>query len=90
MVRKKKYSQAARVQGIIRMLGVRHGITVDELAEECSVSKRTIYRDLMALQDSGYPIFSEATEGTTYWKLEPSFKTIPPITFTQNELLTFA
>jgi hypothetical protein len=30
---------------------------------------------------------SEVIEGTTYWKLEPHFKGIPPVTFTLNELM---
>ena len=84
---KKTYSQASRVQGILRTLGTRHGITIGELAEEFGVTKRTVYRDLKALEDAGYPIFSEATEGTIYWKLEPSFKNVLPITFDQKELL---
>jgi proteasome accessory factor B len=84
---KRKYSQAARVQSLLRILGTRHGITLAELAEEFGVAKRTIYRDLKALEDSGYPIYSEVIEGTTYWRLESSFKNVPPITFTINELI---
>lgn len=84
---KKKYSQAARVQGILRTLGTRHGITIGELAEEFRVTKRTLYRDLKALEDAGYPILSEVIDGTTYWKLELSFKGVPPVTFTLNELM---
>jgi proteasome accessory factor B len=87
MATKKKYSQAARVQGILRTLGARHGITIGELAEEFCVTKRTLYRDLKALEEAGYPLLSEVVEGTTYWKLEPSFKGIPPVTFTLNELM---
>jgi proteasome accessory factor B len=87
MATKKTYSQAARVQGILRTLGARHGITIGELAEESGVTKRTLYRDLKALEDSGYPLCSEIIEGTTYWKLEPSFKKVPPVTFTLNELM---
>src|SRR4030043_1261664 len=85
---KKTYSQSARVQGILRTLGARHGITIGELAEEFDVTKRTLYWDLKALEDSGYPLCSEIVEGTTYWKLEPSFKGVPPVTFTLNELMT--
>jgi len=84
---KKAYSQAARVQGILRTLGARHGITIGELVEEFGVTKRTLYRDLKALADAGYPLLSEVVEGTTYWKLEPSFKSVPPVTFTLNELM---
>ena len=87
MASKRKYSQAARVQGILRTLGVRQGITIGELAEEFGVTKRTLYRDLKALEEAGYPLLSEGVEGTTYWKLEPSFKGVSPVTFTLNELL---
>ncbi|MDH3997337.1 MAG: helix-turn-helix domain-containing protein, partial [Desulfuromonadales bacterium] len=31
----KKYSQAARLHDVIRILEARYGVTVDELAEEC-------------------------------------------------------
>jgi DeoR/GlpR family transcriptional regulator of sugar metabolism len=54
---KKKYNQAARVQGILRTLGIRQGITIGELAEEFSVTKRTLDRDLRALEDAGYLSF---------------------------------
>jgi len=84
---KKRYSQAARVQGILRTLGARHGITIGELADEFGVTKRTLYRDLKALEEAGYPLVSEITDGTTYWKLEASFKGVPPVTFTLNELM---
>jgi predicted DNA-binding transcriptional regulator YafY len=87
MATKKTYSQAARVQGILRTLGARHGITIGELAEEFGVTKRTLYRDLKALKEAGYLLVSEVIEGTTYWKLEPSFKGVPPVTFTLNELM---
>jgi proteasome accessory factor B len=87
MVTKKTYSQASRVQGILRTLGSRHGITIGELAEEFGVTKRTLYRDLRALEEAGYPLLSEIVDGTTYWNLEPSFKGVPPVTFTLNELM---
>ena len=87
MATKKTYSQAARVQGILRTLGARQGITIGELAEEFNVTKRTLYRDIKALEEVGYPLISEIVEGTTYWKLEPHFKSVPPITFTLNELM---
>ena len=86
MTIKIQYSQAARVQGILRTLGARHGITIGELAEQFGVTKRTLYRDLKALEEAGYPLLSEVVDGTTYWKLEPSFKGVPPVTFTLNEL----
>ena len=87
MATKKKYSQATRVQGILRTLWTRNGITVGELSEEFGVNKRTIYRDLRALEDSGYPLLSEAIDGATLWRIDSSFKHIPPVTFSLNELI---
>ncbi|MGD0919574.1 MAG: HTH domain-containing protein [Thermodesulfobacteriota bacterium] len=48
MTTKKKYGQTARVQGVLRTLGARQGITIGELAEEFGVTKRTLYLDLKA------------------------------------------
>ena len=53
MTAKKQYSQAARVQGILRTLRARHGITIIEIAEEFGVTKRTLYRGLKALEEAG-------------------------------------
>jgi proteasome accessory factor B len=89
MTTKKTYSQAARVQGILRTLGARHGITIGELAEQFGVTKRTLYRDLKALEGAGHPLIWGIIEGITFWKLEPSFKGIPRVTFTPNELMVF-
>jgi proteasome accessory factor B len=78
---------ASRVQGIFENPRTTHGISIGELAEESGVTKRTLYRDLKALEEAGYPLLTEVIEGTTYWKLEPSFKGVPPVTFTLSELL---
>jgi DeoR/GlpR family transcriptional regulator of sugar metabolism len=36
----------------LRTLGSRHEITIGELAEEFGVTKRTLYRDLKALEEA--------------------------------------
>ena len=85
----RKYSQAARLHDVIRMLEVRYGATVDELAEECGVTRRTVYRDLDAIRDAGYPLVSEPEEGgQTVYRFITGFKKIPPITFSLEELMT--
>jgi DeoR/GlpR family transcriptional regulator of sugar metabolism len=53
----KKYSQAARVQGILRTLGARQEITIGKLAEEFGITKITPYRDIKALEETRYPLF---------------------------------
>lgn len=86
---KKKYSQAARLHDVIRLLEARLGVTVDELTEECAVNRRTIFRDLQAIRDAGYPLVSERQDdGHVLYRFLTGFKKIPPITFSLDELMT--
>ncbi|MEZ4598835.1 MAG: WYL domain-containing protein [Syntrophotaleaceae bacterium] len=85
----KKYSQAARLHDVIRLLEARHGTTVDELAEECGVNRRTIYRDLAVIEEAGYPLVKETgTDGRVLYRFLTGFSKIPPITFSLPELMT--
>ncbi|MEE4253416.1 MAG: WYL domain-containing protein [Desulfuromusa sp.] len=85
----KKYSQAARLHDLIRILEARYGATVDELVEECQVTRRTIYRDLQAILDAGYPLISERQDdGHVLYSFVSGFSKIPPITFSLEELMT--
>ncbi len=87
----KKYSQAARLHDVIRILEVRYGATVDELAEECGVTRRTIYRDLDAIRDAGYPLISDPeADGCTLYSFITGYKKLPPITFSLEELMTLS
>lgn len=56
-------------------------ITAPALADKFSVSIRTIYRDIRALEQSGVPILTEEGKGYT---LMEGYK-IPPVTFTESE-----
>ncbi len=85
----KKYSQAARLHDVIRILEARYGATVDELAEECMVTRRTIYRDLAAIADAGYPLVGEpGDDGRVVYRFMTGFKQVPPLTFSLTELMT--
>lgn len=84
----KKYSQAGRVHDVIRLIEARHGITIDELAEETGVNRRTIHRDLRAIHEAGYPLVSEWHEGGKVYRFLTRFKDVPPINFTLQELMT--
>ena len=84
----KKYSQAGRVHDVIRLIEARHGITVTELADETGVDRRTIHRDLQAIQEAGYPLVSEWEEGNKSYRFLTRFKDVPPISFTLQELMT--
>jgi len=85
----KKYSQAARLHDVIRILEHRYGATVEELVEECQVTRRTVYRDLTAIEDAGYPLVKEVQDsGEVLYRFVAGFKQLPPITFTLEELMT--
>jgi predicted DNA-binding transcriptional regulator YafY len=86
----KKYSQAGRVHDVIRLIEARHGITVDELAEETGVDRRTVYRDLAAIQEAGYPLISDRDGVRKLYRFLTRFKDIPPITFTLQELMALS
>jgi predicted DNA-binding transcriptional regulator YafY len=47
----------------------RHGVTVADLAKQVGVTKRTIWRDLVALQEAGFPLVDEKEQGTTRWTM---------------------
>ena len=85
----RKYSQAARLHDVIRILEARYGATVDELAAECEVTRRTVYRDLEAITAAGYPLVPERQgDGTVLYRFVTGFKNLPPITFSLPELMT--
>jgi predicted DNA-binding transcriptional regulator YafY len=84
----KKYSQAGRVHDVIRLVEARHGITLGELAEETGVARRTIQRDLIAIQEAGYPLDSEWQEGEKLYRFLTRFKDVPPIAFSLQEIMS--
>src|SRR5512147_645313 len=82
----KKYSQAGRVHDIIRLIEARHGVNLEELAEETGVDRRTIHRDLNAIQEADFPLVSERMGIRKVYRFLTRFKDVPPITFTLQEL----
>jgi proteasome accessory factor B len=84
----KKYSQAGRLHSIIRLLETRRGLTLDELAEECNVDRRTIHRDLNAVEEAGYTLTSEWLDGKKVYSFLTGSRNIPPITFTLPQLMS--
>lgn len=45
------------------------GISVDDLARELNVTKRTVWRDLAALQEVGFPLVDEKVDRRTTWRV---------------------
>ncbi len=71
----------SRLNAILTQLQTKRISTAPQLAAKFSVSVRTIYRDIRALEQAGIPIFTE--EGKGYSIME--HYSIPPIMFTENQ-----
>ncbi len=56
-------------------------VRAEDLAEHFTVSVRTIYRDLRALEEAGLPLYAEAGKG---YSLVEGYN-LPPVMFTQEE-----
>lgn len=81
MIDKEDIPRLSRLTAILTILQSGKAITAAELAEKFSVSKRTAYRDLKALERAGVPVFSEEGKG---FSLVDGFR-LPPIMFTEEE-----
>jgi len=65
----------------------RQGLSPDELAAEMGSNVRTIYRDLVTLQEVGFPFTSERVEGVTRYCLTREPGLLGQINFGPSELL---
>jgi predicted DNA-binding transcriptional regulator YafY len=67
--------QIVRQWKIIQFLETRrYGISVAELAEELESQPRTIYRDLEALYNAGFPLYNDKDGKNSVWKLLETFR----------------
>jgi predicted DNA-binding transcriptional regulator YafY len=73
--------RVSRLTAIVTQLQTKRLLTATQLSEKFSVSVRTIYRDIKALEQAGIPILTEDGRG---YSLMEGYR-IPPITFTENE-----
>ncbi len=70
-----------RLAAIIIKLQSRRLVKAQDIADKFSISLRTVYRDMHALQEAGVPVTGEA--GTGY-RLMEGYK-LPPVMFNQEE-----
>ncbi|MFQ6003603.1 MAG: helix-turn-helix transcriptional regulator, partial [Candidatus Zixiibacteriota bacterium] len=74
-------SKYDRLLHILNLLRARHGLKASDLAKECEVSERTIYRDIIALSSANVPIYFDKG----YRLLSDAF--LPPLNFTLEDYL---
>lgn len=80
--------QLTRQWRIIQALTIaRGGKTVQGLSKELGCHTRTVYRDLEALQQAGFPVYTETEGGRSRWALLDSALEPVPVPFRLSELL---
>ena len=65
----------------------KRGKTAAELAGEIDCHPRTVYRDLQAVQEGGFPIYTERVEGKNLWSLLDTVRHQIPVPFSMSELM---
>jgi predicted DNA-binding transcriptional regulator YafY len=81
-------TQLARQWKIIRLIESRKmGITGNELACELEVPLRSVYRDLEAIQEAGFPLYTEREGKSSVWKILETFRRDFPLPLTLTELM---
>jgi predicted DNA-binding transcriptional regulator YafY len=70
-----------RLVATVLLLQSRRLIRAQDIAAHFEISKRTVYRDLRALEEAGVPLAAEAGEG---YSLVPGYH-LPPVMFTHEE-----
>ena len=83
----KAYSQADRLARMMRTLASR-AVTINELADECGITRRQVYRDLAEIEDEGHPLERSDGSGEKTWQLPLGYKGLPQIAITQYELMS--
>jgi predicted DNA-binding transcriptional regulator YafY len=79
--------QLGRQWKIIQPLLTSSGKSAAELASELDIHPRTVYRDLVALQTAGFPIYTDRMDGKSLWSLLDTMKHHIPVPFTLPELM---
>lgn len=81
--------QLARQWRILRTIESRaQGATVAELAAQEGCHPRTIWRDLAAIQEAGFPLYSEKSGQKSLWGFVEGYRFQLPVPFTVTELMS--
>jgi len=74
-----------RVTAILIQLQSKRVVKAKEIANRFSISLRTVYRDIKALEESGVPLAGEAGVG---YSIMEGYR-LPPVMFTREEAIAF-
>jgi predicted DNA-binding transcriptional regulator YafY len=79
-------AEVIRQWKILKRIEAGRYTTAQDLADEHGVTERTIRRDIEALQEAGFPLYDERSDGRKVWRLVPGYKQKLTQTFTLAEL----
>jgi proteasome accessory factor B len=79
-------AEVIRQWRILKRIEAGRYTTANDLADEHGVTERTIRRDIEALQEAGFPLYDERSEGRKVWRLIEGYKQRLTQTFTLAEL----
>src|SRR6185436_15958426 len=79
-------AEVIRQWKILKRIEAGRYTTSQDLAEEHRVTERTIRRDIEALQEAGFPLYDERSEGRKLWRLVDGYKQRLTQSFTLSEL----
>lgn len=79
--KQKSLNRIDRLHAILTHLQSKKKVRAQEVADRFSISLRTVYRDVKALEESGVPVIGEAGSG---YSIMEGYR-LPPVMFTQEE-----
>jgi predicted DNA-binding transcriptional regulator YafY len=79
-------AEVIRQWKILKRIEAGRYTTAQDLADEHGVTERTIRRDIEALQEAGFPLYDERSEGRKIWRLVEGYKQRLTQTFSLAEL----
>jgi len=78
--------QLTRQWKLVNLLSGRLGRSLDQLAAELGVTKRTIQRDIAVLE-TRFPVFTDERDGVIFWRIMDSTQDAGGLAFTLPELV---
>src|SRR5215475_2905775 len=79
-------AQLIRQWAMLKQIETNRWTTILDMAEQHSVSTKTIRRDLAALMEAGFPLYDERYEGKVYWRLNEEYKGLPLASLSLSEI----
>lgn len=82
-------NQVSRQWKILKLLeSHKRGLSAAQIAARVGVPLRTVYRDLEAIHEAGFPIYNDREDKNSYWKFVEGFRSHLPVPLTATELMS--